>query len=155
MTHDEDMCEFHLIDDEGERWWVEADIHPTMDVPAYMNQAGGGRPRTGKENVLQVVHAEYWTELDWKLTSLMQPKSDAGWLDRAGRFHGCGPEAHDMYATYVLKEHLRDLEDGGWVRVYGKRAEPQWMLGFRHGLRLTDEQRTWLSREGYTVNEYD
>ena len=70
-------------------------------------------------------------------------------------WHEYAPAAHDTYARYLLKQEVVDLEDTGWVRVWGKCKEVQWTLGFRDGLRLSTEQRAWLNRNDYRVEEWD
>ena len=93
--------------------------------------------------------------MDWNDTALKQPKSDAGWLDREGRFYGCDSRSHDTYAHYIFKKEVVDLEKTGWVRVYGKSSEPQWAIGGGFGLRLSEVQKMWLDRNGYRVMECD
>jgi hypothetical protein len=155
-AHDEDLMEFHLLDENGELYWAEYAPHPNGGDMAYLNQQGSGWQLTGEEVVVRKAHAEDWRDLDWSETSLVDPKSAAGWLDRAGRFHGCPHEAHDTYADLVLKTSAFDLENAGWVRVYGEGHLPlEWVIGYRSGLRLSDEQRMWLDRKGMTVHEWD
>jgi len=151
-----EISEFHLVEDsDGDTWWHEYAPHPHDGKMAYLNFAGAGFHPSGKEKVLRRVTACRFRELDWKGTAMDQPGSDAGWLDRAGRFHGCYSFGHDMYARYMLKREVADLENTGWVRVYGlKNKELPWSLGFRDGLRLSAEQRMWLDRNGHTVEDY-
>lgn len=152
----EEDREFHLLEHDDGSWWHEYAPHPHSEKPAYLNSSGAGFTITGKEKVLQKVFVEWFDKLDWSMTSLCQPNSDAGWLDREGRFHGCDPMAHDTYAHYMLKKRVEELENTGWVRVYGK-SDPDitWALGWRDGLRLSAEQKMWLDRNGHVVEEWD
>lgn len=154
---DDPVREFHLIRRKGTDnapWWHEYAPHPHDGRMAYLNFQGAGAAVTDKEEVLKKAHVQYWTDLDWHGTDLERPGSEAGWLDRSGRFYGCGPESHDMYARYLLKKPIIDLENTGWVRVYGKGVELEWSIGFRDGLRMSDEQKMWLDRNGYKVEEW-
>lgn len=153
--HDEDLMEFHLLEENGERYWAEYSPHPNGGGMAYLNQSGAGYRCTGEEIIVRKAKAEYWSQLDWSDTYFVKPDSEAGWLDRDGRFHGCPTEAHDDYAHLVLKKQVYELEDSGWVRVYGKGKPPEWAIGFRDGLRLSPEQRMWLDRKGMTVHEWE
>jgi len=151
-----EIREFHLVEENGSKWWFEYTPHPYDGKMSYLNFAGAGCSTRPEQKVLKKEKVEWFTDLDWAGTALEVPDSDAGWLDRTGRFHGCHSEAHDMYARYRLKEKVIDLENKGWVRVYGKPGDkPEWSLGYQHGLRLSAEQRMWLDRRGYTLYETD
>ena len=157
--HDEDIYTFRLLDDDDGGWWYEYDVHPFSGNMAHLNFAGAGRDEHGDEKIRLEVQAESFADLDWSETSLVQPDSDAGWLDRDGRFHGCFDAHHDYYARYVLKKEVGDLEATGWVRVYTKKkdADMQWFVGgvSTKSIRLSADQRNWLSHNGYTVEDYD
>ena len=72
-----------------------------------------------------------------------------------GRFHGCNSMAHDTHARYLLKKEVAELEKTGWCRVWGKKSKPQWTLGLSFSLRLSPEQKMWLDRNGYIVEDWD
>lgn len=156
-TDDEDICTFRLLDNEDGGWWYEYAVHPFSGNMAYLNFAGAGFDEKGDENVRLEAQAERFSDLDWSETALVQPDSDAGWLDRDGRFYGCHDTQHDMCARYVLKKRVGDLEATGWVRVYGLNKEMEWFVGgaSTKSIRLSAEQRNWLSSNGYLVNDYD
>jgi len=101
--------------------------------------------------VIETVEAEDWDDLDWSY--LVRPDSQSGWLSPSGRFTGCGYSEHDFVAAMVLKKEPSDMEQWGWVRIYGKTGGiDDWV---KPGGRLTDDQRNWLSREGYVVSVDD
>jgi hypothetical protein len=109
--------------------------------------------------ILDAVTAKCFEDLDWSRTTLVDPKSDVGWLDRDGRFYGCERENHDLMARLLFKSEEHDLEERGWVRVM---RSDLWTTGARHMgdgtlayVRITDAQRQWLLDNGHTVTDQD
>lgn len=153
----DDILTFRLLDDDDGGWWYEYNVHPFSGNMAYLNFAGAGMDEKGHEKVRFEVRAESFDDLDWSETALVQPDSEAGWLDRGGRFYGCFDAHHDYCARYLLKKEVGELEKTGWVRVYGKGIEMEWFLGgvCTKSLRLSAEQRNWLSTNGYVVRDFD
>jgi hypothetical protein len=39
-----------------------------------------------------------------------------GWIDREGRFWGCGHAAHELLLHFLGRD-IRTVEDGGWIRL--------------------------------------
>lgn len=156
-VHEEDKRTFRLLDEKHGAWWHEYDVHPFSGNMAYLNFSGAGFDDKGTEKVLEEVVAESFKDLDWSKTSLVQPDSEAGWLDRDGRFTGCSATNHDCCAHYHLKKRVWELEETGWVRVYGKGKEMEWFVGgaCTKSVRLSAEQRNWLSSNGYLVRDFD
>lgn len=123
------------------------------------NRAGGYCLVEEDDKILETVEAEDWEELDYTKTSLVDLNGkDAGWLDRNGKFYGCDSKDHDEVVYYYFKSTLEEFERIGWVRVY---AAPETWREFDiywHNLsrlRLSAEQRNWLSLRGHKVDEDD
>ena len=104
--------------------------------------------------ILKTTRASSWSELDWSQTSLVISESEVGWLDRSGHFYGCDPKHHDDYAEYILGKSVGELEQAGWVRIYGP---PKYYTTFVCLYRLgpSAEQRNWLLSHGYDLSLYD
>ena len=113
----------------------------------YINLQGGRQP-VGKP--LKVI-GEYFVreeDLDYSKTYLCKLDSDTGWLSPDGEWHPCAKKDHCTYAVLVLKKDPSELEDEGWVHVYGSYAK----LGrdsFSYTQELTQQQRLWLVNEGH------
>lgn len=136
------LGEYHLISDKYQqgRWWVEL-----AEDGMYTNDAGGRMCTEAKSfTVHEKVRAACFQELDWSGTYLVDSDSDAGWLDREGRFYGCPREGHDDYAYYIFEKSVRELEETGWVRIYHAEL-------YVHEKPLSAEQKNWLSSHGHTV----
>lgn len=55
---------------------------------------------------------------DWALEhNILQPGSIHGWIDRQGRWYGCGWAQHDALLNYCLDRGIRETEEEGWCRV--------------------------------------
>lgn len=143
--HDGDVTKrrFSLVENyPGEASWWE---NPG-DGKLY--NLAGGHHRIGESNIIETVEAPDFEDLDWTKTHLMQPNSDAGWLDPFGVLHGCESRGHDLYAKYILKSGSEALLDSGWARIYGKDGG---LLGSDYARHedLTDAQRSFLLLNGY------
>lgn len=140
----------------GMRWWAE------KVGEKLFNRQGGWQPMDFEINkILETVAAVRFEDLDYTKTTLVDFNGeDAGWLDRNGKFYGCDPEAHDEVAIYYLKRSVEDLERSGWVRVWGPPGSQgglcwkDWVM-VAYGVRLTAEQRNWLSRRGHSLEEFE
>jgi len=120
------------------------------DLPGYWgNMAGGRCPKSAGDVVWQTVSTDDISLLDWKLTGLSNPESEAGWLSPAGEWHGCDSREHRLYADMIL--HMSDSEAlmKGWCKVYGigPKHEPNFFL--ETDLVMTPEQANWLRSRGY------
>jgi len=85
-----------------------------------------------------------YEDLDHTKTALLKLDSEAGWLDRSGRFYGCSSYEHDTVAWLILHESVAVLEEAGWVRIYG--IDEHYC-----SKRLSPEQRNWLSKHGHAI----
>jgi len=142
------MSKFIRIKTKGSKrksWW-------RLEVDRIFNWAGGYSFLGGDDVIYETVEAKSFEDLDWSKTYLNQPDSDAGWLDRNGRFYGCDSRDHDACAWFLLKKKVSELEKTGWVRVYGP---PECYLTWTVQGRLSAEQRNWLSRRGYVIRDDD
>ncbi|AOG02777.1 hypothetical protein [Bosea sp. RAC05] len=106
-------CEL-AIDDAGPRWIdfkgrrrafgegkaiahvAGSNIHATLDAPA---------------DIVAIERAAAFR-------FLLDPWSDQGWLNPAGRFYGCAFYAHDDIAYALLRMSPGTLEQKGWIRVH-------------------------------------
>jgi hypothetical protein len=133
----------------GMRCWRGA-----PDAQGKMSNDNGTYCFLSRSDIIEeTAEAEYIEDLDWTKSSILVPDSKSGWLGRDGQFFGCLSQDHDLIARLVLKQEVRTLEETGWVRLY----EPpkDWRLGGRPGLRLSMEQRRWMSEYGYSLTEED
>ena len=127
----------------------------------FISYMGGYNFGCKDDEILETVEAEDFESLDWSKTTLLIPDSDAGWLDRNGKFYGCRSEDHDVLAYFYLKKDVSELEKEGWVRVYGgpdTRAswvQSGWVQGGRFDMKLSADQRNWLSLQGHEIGEWD
>lgn len=123
------------------------------DAPYWMNDGGdywlninGGRtPKSESDKVFETAYGEY-ASLAHEKTGLNVKESDHGWLSPDAKFYPCNYYEHDLYALYILKEDVSDLELGGWVRLAGK--------DWNSRKRLNPRQLSWLSSHGYDVDNY-
>jgi hypothetical protein len=119
----------------------------------WINFNGGWSPKSNTNVILEEQIASDMRELDWKKTSLYKPNSDSGWLDRNGKFTGCDSRMHDLIADLILNQSVAELENQGWVRIYGKDS---WVLpSGRLNIRLSPAQRNYLSSHGHHISDDD
>jgi len=123
---------FYWVEDKGEHW-----LHFLKGV---------WHPKHTEDTVIECSLADDITELDWSKTPLHNDTLTSGWLCRSGRFYGCPSYFHDKLAAYVLGAKVPDLEKTGWVRVYDKNR-------YTCDHRLSEEQKNWLSENGYKIHE--
>lgn len=95
----------------GPSWFEDGGNEWTSDCGSFML-------KREDDVIVSSVEAESFEELDYSLTSLNQPDSKAGWLDRNGKFYGCDSTKHDLYAYCILHQSVAQLECEGWVRIY-------------------------------------
>lgn len=123
------------------------------DGNKWISFSGGWIPKSPKDTVLEEQFANNVHELDWKKTTIYKPDSDAGWLGRDGTFVGCDSRQHDLVADLILNKSVQELEETGWVRIYNKN---EWTLSpGQPQIRLTPEQKNYLSFHGYKVEDAD
>jgi len=149
---------YYLVKSAGWRvpgWFTRGEA-PWGGEDVWENNVGGLMPVSDNDEILKEVEADYFEDLDWSGTYLDDPSQDAGWLDRGGRFSGCESMLHDSAAELLHKSSTRELEDRGWVRICaapgGGGAISGWM-DWACRKRLSAEQRNWLLRKGYTVDD--
>ena len=137
------FCLIEMPQNQGNSWFKRVQEE---DDFFYQNPDGGRFP--GKVDLIPIetVYAESFDDLDWTKTYLNISENGAGWLDREARFHGCPFQQHDRHAYRIIKQEVVDLENQGWVRVNGK-------LGYMTMQTLSPEQRIWLDRKGYKVED--
>lgn len=122
----------------------------------FINWAGGRLPISCLK-VVRKAQANEFGDLDWSGTILDDSKQDAGYLSREGRFYGCAPRMHISCASFVLKKTASELDDQGWAHIYGPprntedEHNPVWLCM----KTLSAEQRNWLVKRGYLVNDWD
>ena len=75
---------------------------------------------------------------------------DTGWLDRSGRFYLCEMWEHSGVPSEMGCTDS-ELEERGWVRLWGVGESPE----FSSERRLSAEQRNWMSRMGFCLEDYD
>lgn len=137
------FCLIEMPQNQGNSWFKRVQEE---DDFFYQNPDGGRFP--GKVDLIPIetVYAESFDDLDWTKTYLNISENGAGWLDCEARFHGCPFQQHDRHAYRIIKQEVVDLENQGWVRVNGK-------LGYMTMQTLSPEQRIWLDRKGYKVED--
>jgi len=103
-------------------------------------------PKTNKDEIklCAEIDIEETFLLDWSNTWLHRPDSNAGWLNRDGRFFGCPWHYHDHLAKFVLGYEVPEVEDAGWVRVQNSQY-------YTCEKRLSAEQENWLSTRGFKI----
>lgn len=112
----------------------------------WVNFNGGWRSIVASDEVLDEVEADDVHDLDWRRTDMVDEKSTAGWLDREGRYTGCDSQAHDMVADLVFNKSVQEMEDQGFVRIYGSDA-------YVCTKRMTPDQRTYMQGRGFILRE--
>lgn len=137
--------------------WYEKDLDHNDHLN---NMSGGFTVLNGEDQILQEIQANNFEDLDWKDTILDDPSQDAGYLDRSGRFIGCSAYRHISCAKYRLNKTQDQLEKEGWVHIYGPPLDSgkQPADGSRTYIcmrRLSAEQRNWLSKRGYVIEDWD
>jgi len=125
--------------------------HPHSDKDAYINEAGGGFPIRGTEEVLEEVEVEDWGDLDW--TVCFDAQGPLGWIDRYGKLWACEYGDHDRLAFLVLKKTTEELERIGYVRVMSLPENDPKGYEHRSSRSMTDAQRKTLARWDYDVKE--
>jgi hypothetical protein len=130
----------------GPFWWkydpkeeVYIDIYDTK-ITAHPNHL-----------ILDEVQSESFGELDWKKTAVVEPDPEdlsIGWIDRNGRHYRCSYENHDMYARFILRTTVNELEQRGWIRVFGKLNPSGYDIW--HGFE-SEYQKNTLRNLGYEI----
>lgn len=131
------------LEDGGDKWY---------------NSPGGRSWQSKSEShiVLETATVEDEFELDMTKTSLgqrllAQSKDDSlaeGWLSPEGEAHYCQHHEQDLYAWYVLRREVRDLEQEGWGRL--GRSGDGWVASFGYDYdtgeerQPTEAQAEWL-----------
>ena len=139
---------FYLIESERfttmGRWFVR------KKGDYFINRNGGRTPIDGHKIIHSFFCEEY--DLDHSLTHLCDADSRAGWLSLEGIFHGCPEKEHIEYSELVLHKDATELENIGWVHIYGDPADTA--NSFAHTGELSQAQRKWLKEHGHYVSEF-
>lgn len=105
------------------------------------------RPKHTDDIVCEACEAEDKSLLDWRRTPFHDDSLSSGWLSRDGRFYGCPSYLHDTFVMCMLGMRVKEVEAAGWVRVHNSSR-------FACEQRISEEQRNWLSENGYNVPDY-
>ena len=136
-------------------FWYEMPEDKHADY--LINLAGGHIPQQCLK-ILKTVQANDFQDLDWSGTLLDDPNQASGYLSREGRFCGCPSHMHISCATYHLGKSARELEEQGWVHIYGRPKtdrDHEFDIAWSCSKTLSAEQRNWLVKRGYRVNDWD
>lgn len=131
-------------------WWEISE-----DGTRLINIYGGWHNYTPREDDI-VVEADSWYDLDW--SHLLKPDSPYGWIDRDGKWYGCGYQNHSAVAEFVLGKTERDLEESGWVKLYRRyNGETDWYMESDQGIRnrITQAQIKTLKEHGIYEKWFD
>lgn len=137
-------------------WYEVAPYDEEIGVMFY--NFVGGRCPLGSGRVIKTAQADSLRELDWKGTVLWDDSFETGWLDRRGKFYGCGRFSHISCASYVIGVESFLLEKQGWIHINqppstnpdADRYNPMTWTCMK---RTTASQRNWLSRMGHLVED--
>ncbi len=130
-------CEL-AIDEAGSRWIDFKGRRRPFGEDSVIAHVRGPNINVTLEAPADVVAVERATAFQ----HLLDPWSDQGWLNPAGRFYGCAFYAHDDIAYALLRMSPATLEHQGWVRVHTD--------SFRMGLvAITRRQEDTLFRLGF------
>ena len=130
-------------------WWE-------LEGKKIYNMAGGHQLAEWHDTS-NVVEVEDWDDLNWEDTDIYDNKLKAGWIDREGKFYGCGYHWHSKQAEFIHKKTQRELELLGWVKVYrsdvfkSKNKNGYDFIIIK--IRLNELQKNMLSKLGFTDEE--
>lgn len=132
-----------------DKWWME-------DCRArWINTAGGHCYKSDSDVVHETVEVTSLYDLDWTKTTLIDPKSETGWLGPDGTFWGCKTQDHNFVAKAVVKIEPGDMDEAGWIKVVGKNQKRFGHYDyFCHG-EMTAAQKSWLIENGYEGYELE
>jgi len=136
------------IEDEDDYDPDDEDYVP--ERPYWLNYNGGRLYCSDDHEVLQTAQATCYDDLDY--TMIWPVGGDphgCGWLTPDGTFYGCGYHEHTQVAADLFNKDQWTLEKTH-VKVNGLKDELPW---YKDG-RLTAEQRNWLSRNGYEMEDW-
>lgn len=74
-----------------------------------------------------------------------------GWLEPNGRYHEVADSRHNMFFD-CMEMSTREAEKSGWIHL-ADGDYSHWGIGLCS--RLTAEQRNWLLRAGFELQEGD
>jgi hypothetical protein len=133
-------------------YWVKKTIE--RYGTCWQNPSGGRGPIDKDDQVVEIVEADSFEDLDWKKTCLYRPdeKSDYGWLDRSGNFFACDYEDHAIVACRIFGKYDQTLEAEGWVKLSTSYSDGWYHRG---EVGITQEQGNWLTNNGFKVVEGD
>ena len=127
---------YYWLEDRGnENWYHSNGISYFSKIPK-------------RDKIKETVKAEYYDDLDHTKTDLLRPDSNMGWLDRYGKFYGCGYMEHDTVAYLILHKEIKELEKQGWVRVDGDGE-----YRYSASIDMSAEQKNWLSLKGCAIDK--
>jgi len=131
-------------------WWV-AD---KGDEYWYWRGGPSKCPKSKTDKILDITFAVEYQDLDHTRTSIMKPDSDTGWIDLQGNWYPCEYTGHDDYSFYVLKRNSIDIEEEGWIKVWGK-SSPYGTEWTCRANRLTKRQKKKMVDLELSFNDGD
>lgn len=106
-----------------------------------INIMGGYHYLHRAEEILEIAEAESFEDLDWRKTSLNNPKEKGGWVGPDGTFYGCHNRNHGICIELVCKLSMQEAEEQGWIHLYPD-------LTYYTDKKITVEQLKTLSDKG-------
>lgn len=147
------MKKFYLIKDDFGRagtWYIDGGV--ANYGPYWENISGGRMPKRESDNIVKVVEAEDWEDLNWKETYLGNFERDLreGWLSPTGEFVQADYRYHEDVAEFIIGKTSTELENQGWVKLSS---------AFDKGFytkkdRLTSYQKTWLNKNEFNTEYF-
>ncbi len=98
----------------------------------------------------EIVEVQSAWDLDWNGTDILNNNSRYGWVDRNGKFYGCGFASHDFQAHIVHKSSRIDLEKAGWIHISSPSKYDSYVIkaefwgDYKNGVMPTDAQMQYL-----------
>lgn len=140
-------------------FWSKIEDKDGMRVT--VNDVGGWSPFDKSCKVLETVEVEDYSELDISKTTEYKRlfknskdnNIDFGWLDREGRVYYCNYHDHISLLDYLFNLGEWDAEQQGWVKI--DKEKMYYYESFPPGVKLTPEQRNWLSQNGFEIFDED
>lgn len=104
-----------------------------------------------------VVEVNDWKDLDWIGTEIYDDTLKTGWINRDGKFFGCGSQWHSRQSEFIHNKTERELELLGWIKVYRSNVfESKNKNGYDFIIvsnRINELQKNKLNKLGFTDEE--
>lgn len=163
--HDPEEREYQRQYKEPREWCLIRSKHYGTKVWAWLDDDRWEKEEDGglgyffpsdDDEILDTCVAEFIDDLDWSfLCDRFDDDWTTGWLSPDGKFTPCSNWGHDGIAWLVLHyggyKDQSDMEEHGWVRLWGAGQDPE----FSSERRLSVDQRNWMSRKGFRLEDYD